>query len=158
MVLKAFVDFWAWRIFRFRVWCGDGLAQEPPSGYLPILVSKIVWERIVEDRILNSWGSTSRATLRYQRTMTVFEYCPTGFLNSPSDTFGAILWLSTNRKTEQAQMLDGERLFTNHLLATPSRASWTLSVKRIGRKRKKSDATRMHVCNSCCHGIYLCCA
>ena len=34
MVLKAYVDFWAWRIFHFRVWCGDGLAQEPLSGYL----------------------------------------------------------------------------------------------------------------------------
>ena len=152
MVLKAFVDFWAWRIFRFRVWCGDGLAQEPPSGYLPILVSKIVWERIVGDRILNSWGSTSRATLRYQRTMIDLGYCPTGFLISPSDTIGAILWQNTNRKSVQAQTLDGEGLFTN-LLATPSMVSWTFSVKRSGRKRKKSDATRMRVCYCCCHGV-----
>ena len=155
MVLKAFVDFWAWRIFRFRVWCGDGLAQEPPSGYLPILVSKIVWERIVEDRILNSWGSTSRATLRYQRTMTFLDYCPTGFLISPSDTIGAMLWQNMNRKINQAVLLDGEGFFTNISSMTPPSYGVKdfISENGTGEKRKKSDATRMRVCYCCCHGV-----
>ena len=91
--------------------------------------------------------------------MTFLDYCPTGFLISPSDTIGAMLWQNMNRKINQAVLLDGEGFFTNISSMTPSlMVSRTLSVKMEQAKKGRRVTPRVCVCvivvamvfNLCC--------
>ena len=87
--------------------------------------------------------------------MTSLYFCPNGFSFSTSDTIAVKVWLIIYRKTERAELLDGEGVLIIaicSLLTTPTMVLRTSSAKMEGVEKGRRVTPHVCVCYIGCPG------